>query len=405
MISIKLTRTVATAMLSLLVLTQGIRQAAAGPLRVYILAGQSNMQGHANISTIDYMANDPKTAPILKEMKAPDGSLVTCDRVWIASIGCGGNQYSDLIENKGKLTAGFGASASEIGPEYTFGLYMQKTTRDPILIIKTSWGGRNLHTDFRPPSAGTEQIGDYTIEQWKRRKLNVEEETAKIQQNGGVFYREMIKYIKKVLDDIPRVVPNYNPKQGYKLSGFVWFQGFNDLVDSWTYHDTQQPGAYAEYGRLMGLLIKDVRKDLSAPKLPVVIGVMGIGGEKEGQRPQQHSFRLAQAAPTTLPEFKGTVRAVQTSQLWADDLDELQNRMQKFNGELDKAYKQSPNLTREERDALRASRLKEAFTPEELQKMKGISNGGYHYLGAASILAPIGKAFAETLADMQKHGR
>jgi hypothetical protein len=29
----------------------------------------------------------------------------------------------------------------------------------------------------------------------------------------------------------------------------------------------------------------------------------------------------------------------------------------------------------------------------------GVSNGGYHYLGAAKILAPIGKAFAEALVD------
>ncbi len=34
--------------------------------------------------------------------------------------------------------------------------------------------------------------------------------------------------------------------------------------------------------------------------------------------------------------------------------------------------------------------------------MKGISNGGYHYLGAAKILAPIGKALAEAMADLQK---
>ncbi len=33
--------------------------------------------------------------------------------------------------------------------------------------------------------------------------------------------------------------------------------------------------------------------------------------------------------------------------------------------------------------------------------MKGVSNGGYHYLGAAKILAPIGKAFAEAMANLQ----
>ena len=57
-------------------------------------------------------------------------------------------------EQKGKLTAGFGASTDEIGPEFTFGIYMEKMLNEPILIIKTSWGGKSLHTDFRPPSAG-----------------------------------------------------------------------------------------------------------------------------------------------------------------------------------------------------------------------------------------------------------
>jgi len=34
--------------------------------------------------------------------------------------------------------------------------------------------------------------------------------------------------------------------------------------------------------------------------------------------------------------------------------------------------------------------------------MKGISNGGYHCLGTAKIMAPIGKAFAEAMANLQK---
>lgn len=35
------------------------------------------------------------------------------------------------------------------------------------------------------------------------------------------------------------------------------------------------------------------------------------------------------------------------------------------------------------------------FTAVEWKRMKGVPNGGYHYLGAAKIMAPIGKAFAE----------
>ena len=131
-------------------------QAAAKPLKVFILAGQSNMQGHANVSTLDSTADDPKTAPILTEMRNADGTPRVCEEVWISSVGCAGNGWSDVIEQTGKLTTGFGASPSEIGPEFTFGIYMEKLLVEPILLIKTSWGGRSLHTDFRPPSAGPE---------------------------------------------------------------------------------------------------------------------------------------------------------------------------------------------------------------------------------------------------------
>src|SRR5947209_1176955 len=85
-------------------------QAAARPLKVFILAGQSNMQGHANLSTIDSMADDPKTAPVLKEMRNADGTPHVCRKVWISSIGCAGD---DTTEQKGKVTAGFGASRNE----------------------------------------------------------------------------------------------------------------------------------------------------------------------------------------------------------------------------------------------------------------------------------------------------
>ena len=53
-------------MVSLLALTISVQ---AKPLKVFILAGQSNMQGHAEICTFDYIGDDPATAPILDEMR------------------------------------------------------------------------------------------------------------------------------------------------------------------------------------------------------------------------------------------------------------------------------------------------------------------------------------------------
>ena len=153
------------------------------PLKVFILAGQSNMQGHASVSTFDSMADDPKTAPLLEEMRGPDGKPRVCEKVWISSVGCLGDAYSDLREQTGKLTAGFGAPTDKIGPEFTFGLTMEKKLDEPILIIKTAWGGRSLHTDFRPPSAGPYVWSEYELTQCKERgddldKIKAEKVTA-----------------------------------------------------------------------------------------------------------------------------------------------------------------------------------------------------------------------------------
>jgi len=305
-------------------------QAAAKPLKVFILAGQSNMQGHANVSTFASLADDPKTAPILKEMRSADGKPRVCRRVWISSVGCAGDGWSDVIEQKGKLTTGFGASTDEIGPEFTFGIHMEKLLVEPILLIKTSWAGRSLHTDFRPPSAGPETFNDFIVSEWKRRGLDVNEESAKINENVGVFYRHIIQHVRKVLADIKRVVPEYDPKKGYDLAGFVWFQGWNDLVDDWTYHNRTKPGGYDQYGRLLAQFIRDVRKDLSAPKMAFVIGVMGVGGVQEGKKPPQLYFRQAQAAAASLPEFQGNVAAVQTEPYWDDELAALQGRWERL---------------------------------------------------------------------------
>ena len=375
----------------------GTNQAIAKPLKVFILAGQSNMQGHVNVSTFDSMADDPKTAPILKDMRRADGKPVVCQKVWISSVGCAGDGWKDVIEQKGKLTTGFGASTSEIGPEFTFGIYMEKALGEPILIIKTSWGGRSLHTDFRPPSAGPYVWSDFEL---ARRKATIEKEKADKIKDTGAFYRHMVEHVRKVLGDIKSVVPGYDPTQGYELAGFVWFQGFNDLVSTWTYDKCNQPGGYDMYGQLLAQFIRDVRKDLNAPKMPFVIGVMGIGGMKEDKKPgSQMYFRQAQVAPVSLPEFKGNVVAVQTAPYWDDELEALQGWMEKCWPKVDARVAAEKDTSWENKMKVMA----ENFTPEEWKRLRaGASNGGYHYLGAAKIMAPIGKAFAEAMASFLK---
>lgn len=180
------------------------------PIKVFILAGQSNMQGHASISTFDSMADDPKTAPLLSEMRDTDGKPRVCDQVWITSVGCLGDAYTDLREQTGKLTAGYGAfgvAGERIGPEFTFGLTVTKRLSEPVLIIKTSWGGRSLHTDFRPPSGGAYVWSEYELAKYKERGDDLEKLKAEKVKATGVYYREMIAHVKKVLNDIKRVAP------------------------------------------------------------------------------------------------------------------------------------------------------------------------------------------------------
>jgi alpha-galactosidase len=108
-------------------------------------------------------------------------------------------------------------------------------------------------------------------------------------------------------------------------------------------------------------------------------------------------FRQAQAAPTSLPEFKGNVMAVETAPFWDDDLDALQQRMERLNDQLEQEFKKNPEWKPAAREEARKKAVAENFSPDELKRLKGVSNGGYHYLGAAKILAPIGKAFADAI--------
>jgi hypothetical protein len=69
------------------------------PLQVFILAGQSNMQGHAKVSTFEIIGMDPATKPMLNLMMGADGKPRVCERVWISSIGC---SKDDTTEQTGK---------------------------------------------------------------------------------------------------------------------------------------------------------------------------------------------------------------------------------------------------------------------------------------------------------------
>ena len=130
--NVRITGVVVGAVVAMSLMTNAViaRQAATGkpcqkfrgPLKAFIPAGQSNMQGHARFSTFEHIGMDPAVKRMLAEMPDEDGKPKVCVRVWISSFGCA------EAEQTGKLPAGFGATTEKIGPEFTFGLYLRKFT-------------------------------------------------------------------------------------------------------------------------------------------------------------------------------------------------------------------------------------------------------------------------------------
>lgn len=398
----------------------GQGMAAGKPLKVYILAGQSNMEGHAQIRTFGVMGQDPVTAPILKEMLGPDGKPRVCENVWISYL-TGGKENGEGI---GKLTAGYGSRQNpsgpgeKIGPEFTFGIYMAKAIEEPILIIKTAWGGKSLHTDFRPPSAGPYQFSEQQIENFKKRNSDITQVEKETAEATGRYYRYMIDHVKKVLGDIKRVYPDYDEKRGYEIAGFVWFQGWNDMVAGDTYPNRDKPGGYDKYSEWLADFIRDVRKGLSAPDMKFVIGVLGVGGPLDKYVSQRYvpihgAFRAAMAAPAAMPEFKGNVKAVDTAQFWdmrLQAMEDKQEKIQQMAGFLKNKHKDYAN-----KDGSMDAAAQKAFVDKYRNELIGAedqeyaqaarSNGGYHYFGSAKTMSQIGKAFAEAMLELEKKAK
>ena len=244
------------------------------PVKVFILAGQSNMEGQGAMKagaknrnegkgTLEYLVKDPATAERFKHTVDKNGKWLVRDDVWIWYLG-----------RKGGLTAGFGAKEDKIGPEFQFGHVMGQHFDNQVLLIKTAWGGKSLQTDFRPPSSGG------TV---------------------GPYYTEMIGHVKQVLTDLQKEFPDYDGK-GYELAGFGWHQGWNDGCTA---------AATDEYEKNMINFIRDVRKDLGAKDLPFVIANSGFAG-REQKNVRRLGIIKAQAGAAALPEFKGTVTCVET---------------------------------------------------------------------------------------------
>ncbi|MCX6358701.1 MAG: sialate O-acetylesterase [Armatimonadetes bacterium] len=259
----------------------GRRQPGKSPVKVFILAGQSNMEGQAvaDLDGKDYnggkgtlasLLRDPARSAMFRHLQDDAGQWAERQDVWVRY------KPEEGPVKAGPLTLGFTVYGGKhhFGPELQFGHVMGDLLGNQALLIKTAWGGKSLYQDYRPPSSGGAV---------------------------GPYYTKMIAEVREALANLKAEFPGYDGR-GYQLAGFVWYQGWNDGCDP--------KHAVPEYEQNLVNLIKDVRKELKAPKLPVVIGE--LTGPWVTATGEWADLRRAQASAATRPEFRGNVLFVPT---------------------------------------------------------------------------------------------
>lgn len=228
-------------------------------LKVFLLAGQSNMEGQAVVDldheehynggrgTLVHLLREPEMRSRFGHLRDASGRWTERDDVWVSYRTAGGELKA------GNLSIGYAGypGRHHFGPELELGRVLGDLFDEQVLLVKTAWGGKSLAHDFRPPSAGG-TVGPYY-------ELMLAE------------YRETLAKLEERFPGAGELAP--------ELAGFVWFQGWNDMVDD---------AASAEYEDNFVHLVHDVRRDLAAPDLPVVIAETGNCKDME--------FRGAQGA-------------------------------------------------------------------------------------------------------------
>jgi autotransporter-associated beta strand protein len=266
------------------------QQPGTSPVKIFIMAGQSNTQGHGELSpatTQGTLSHLVENDPAGRYQFLKDGAnWAERGDVWIhyqrnVPLGSG--------VRKGGLTVGYGAASGNttIGPEVGFGHVLGDVNDNQILLIKTCWGGKSLGVDFLPPSSE-----NYP--------------TPVAEGDKGFFYQKILEIVDDVTSNLAANFPGYNG-QGYEIAGFAWHQGWNDRVDAVN---------SASYQTNMANFINDIRDDLAVPDLPFVIATTGMDGRMDYGYTTVEKAQLKMADTATYPAFAGNVAVVDARDIY-----------------------------------------------------------------------------------------
>ena len=274
---------------------------------------------------------------------------------------------------QGPLSVGYGRHGTVSGPEYAFGISFERLVDGPVLLVKCSWGGTSVMSNWRPPSLSNTET---PIEKATRQAANkaaaaeakkdgIEFKPKQPQSGVGKCWERTMAHIQKVLADPGKYHCDYDPKAGYELAGLIWFQGWNDMGNK-------------AYGQQLVTFIKDFRKEVKQPKLPVVCGLLGHNAWKHNTFNGDVNGGMLYAARDA--DLKGTVDIVNTAKYFPIELG-FKNSVQAVCGKESDEYKKLEMITK-----------------------RACSNSGLHYFGSAKFLFLTGDAMARKLANLAAGG-
>jgi hypothetical protein len=321
---LKLNLTVACLTFAMVVMPDAAA-AADKPIKVFILAGQSNMVGHGktlNGLNPHYDPDQKQSRTNQREIHGGIGCLTWAVKAMPETFGPTGTdplvdangdwlvrddvnvyirmevfedkdnpgQLTKGITRKGPHTVGFGKANKPTqiwnGPEYGFGHIVGNALDEDVLIIKVATGGTSLKTRWRSPTAVAKRGGEV-----------------------GYMWTHMLSTVDHVLKNLVTEFPEYAGRD-YQIAGFGWHQGYNDRVDA---------EAAPQYEVNMADFIADVRKQFGEG-LPFVIATTGMG-MPEDQTSGAWDLVRAQTAMADFakyPSHKGNVAVVDTVPMYRD---------------------------------------------------------------------------------------
>lgn len=208
-----------------------------GKTKVFLLAGQSNMDGRAdgNRLSAEEQARLAEISP----------------RVLLA-YNHGPARPLGLTEPSTDVAKEYGITQA-FGPELFFGITLAEAwPQQRIVLIKRSKGGSSLYGRWHP---------DWNVER------------ARVMEEGDkpALYPDFMSYVKRVLSDYPA--------DAYEISAVLWVQGEQDSGIS-----RYGPRPAEAYGANLGQLIRALRNDTGVENLPFIMLQVGSGKVVEGMK-------------------------------------------------------------------------------------------------------------------------